>query len=193
VAALATPPPSAADVQPHPRVDGPLVSLAFAVPAGIDRAALAVAIEVARGRAARALRLRGGEARARTPLVSWSWLAAEPLVVFYRRGIDGADPAGPFAELDALLADLVARPPTAAEYDIAVRTLRAESGFGSPPIGPALPGWAVSSLLVRHRAIGPGDVDGVTAASAHAALRETCEPARGYRGGLVPAAVPGSR
>jgi hypothetical protein len=185
-----------ADVQPHPRVDGPFVAIAFVVPPAVDHAALAVAVEVARGRAARTLRLRGGEAQARAPLVAWSWLRGEPLLRFHRRGPDGGEPDQPWGELDALLADLVERPPTAVECDTAVRTLRAEFGLVPPTAavdGAALPGWAMASLLARWRRIDEAAVTAVTAAAAHAALRATCGGDRVYRGGLVPPAAAVSR
>jgi len=188
--------PPVADVQPHPRVDGPFVAITFVVPPAVDRAALAVAIEVARGRAARTLRLRGGEAQARAPLVAWSWLRGEPLLRFHRRGVDGGDPDRPWGELDALLADLVERPPTAVECDTAVRTLRAELGLLPPTAavdGAALPGWAMASLLARWRQIDGAAVAAVTAGAAHAALRATCGTDRVYRGGLVPLAAAVSR
>lgn len=188
--------PAAVDVVPHPRIDGPFAAIAFAVPAAVDRAALAVALEVARARAARALRLRGNELAGRAPLVGWSWLQAEPVVVFIRRGPDGAEPDRPLAELETLLADLAARAPTAAELDSALRALRSECGLLAPQAaanGAALPGWATAFLLAQRHGLLAADLDRVTAATAQAALRATCEPSHGLRLGLVPATAPGSR
>jgi hypothetical protein len=190
------PPPAAVDLRPHARVDGPFAAIAFVVPTAVDRAALAVGIEVARARAARTLRLRGGEAKAQAPLVAWSWLRGEPLVVFCRRGANGADPGQPLAELERLIGDLLTRVPGADECDVAVRTLRSELGLAPPTAaadGAALPGWAVAALLRRHRGIDGADLAGVTAAAAHAAVRATCDPARACRAGLVPTVAAGSR
>jgi hypothetical protein len=190
--AVSAPPPGV-DVQPHARVDGPFAAVAFVVPAAVDRAALAVAVEVARARAARDLRLRGGEARARAPVVAWSWLHDDPLLLFCRRGANGRDLSQPQAELAALLADLRDRPPTDAERDVAVRTLRAELALAPPPLGAGdgvLPGRAVAALLAPERGIDDADVTAVTAAAAHAALVAVCDPGRAWRGGLVPLARP---
>ena len=67
-------PPAGIEQHPHTRLDGPFAALAFAVGEGADLPALAVAVEVAKMRAARDLRLRGSEASARAPFVGWSWL-----------------------------------------------------------------------------------------------------------------------
>ncbi|MBX3462533.1 MAG: hypothetical protein KF830_05140 [Planctomycetes bacterium] len=176
---------------PHPRVDGPFVALAFAVPADADLAALAVGVEVARARAARDLPLRRGEAQARAPLVGWSWLHGDPVLMFCRRGANGEDPERPMAELDRLVADLVARAPTEAECDTAIRTLRAESGLGPGPPGleaEALPGRAVALALAGLRRLHDADATAVTPAAAQRALAAVCAPDRAFRGGLLPLA-----
>lgn len=185
-------PPSDAVVQSaHARLDGPFAALAFAVAEDVGRAALAVGIEVARMRAARELPLRGPEVRARAPLVAWSWLEGEPLVQCCRRGANGAEPAAAFAELDALVEDLRSRPPTAAECDIASRTLRWELGLTPLPPGTdgaALPGRAVALLLADLRGVTEAAVAGVTPEAAHAALRAVLDPPRACRSALVPTA-----
>lgn len=185
---LAEPPPHGLDTASHPRADGPIAALVFPT-AMAEPLALAMAIEVAKMRAAHDLPLRGPEARARAPLVAWSWLDGDPVVLFCRRGVDGHDPTRAFAELDALVADLRTRPPTVAEHDTALRTLRWE--FGLLPLPPgtdgaALPGRAVALLLAERRGIRDADLARVTPATAHAALGRVCEPLRGWRGVLVP-------
>ncbi|MBL9076502.1 MAG: hypothetical protein JNL08_03295 [Planctomycetes bacterium] len=194
--AVRSAPPAAAAAQPHRLADGPIVALAFAVPGGTAPAAFALAVEVARQRAARALPLQGREGIARAPLVTWSGLHGDPVLVFCRRGPNGTEPAAAFAELDALVADLRARPPTAAELDTARRSLRAELGLSPLPPGTdgaALPGRAVALLLAELRSVDEAALDAVTPAAAQAALAAVVEPRRAFRGALVPARSAASR
>lgn len=177
----------------HPRLDGPLVEAAFVVD-GVDRAALAVAIEVARQRAARSLRLRGREAMARAPVVAWSWLHGEPLVQFRRRGADGGTADGPRRELEDLLADLHARPPSASELTAAVGTLCRElSPAEGAAVRESLPGRAMAALLLLHRGADCESLRAVTAEAAHGVFRSVCGPDRAWWGALLPAAGAAAR
>lgn len=167
--------------QVHSRVDGPFVAAAFRWPAGTSLADQALALEVARVRAARQLRLRGGEAMARSPLVGWSWRAGGSVVVFARRGHNGDAPEPAQRELQALLDDLRHRPPTARELTSAANGLAAETAM--PPWSAeqqqliasssgALVGRALVAVLVRHRGLQGVDFGAATAAQVHAALRQ---------------------
>lgn len=179
----------------HPRIDGPFVSAAFPVTEAGATPALAVAIEVAKARAARLLRLRGREMVARAPFVAWSWLHGEPLVVFRRRGANEAAPDGARRDLEALLMDLRERPPGPAELAAAVQALQQE--LAGPPWSPvlvgalasssaSLPGRAVALLLGRVRGIAAADLAGVTAEAAHAAFVQTCRADLAFWDALVP-------
>lgn len=195
--------------EPHPRVDQPFVALAFAVPAELDRAALAVALAIARERAAALWPLRGSELRARTPYVAWSWLHDERVVTFHRRGLAPiavrpgercADAAGErdatVAEVRALLADLQ-RPFAAGEVATGRDRAAAELGLRSPvdAADPASAALALRQQVVRSRhGIDDAALAAVDAAAAMAALQRllaaprrwhallpTPSPAKGWR------------
>jgi len=176
----------------HSRLDGPLVAAAFVVPDATPRAAFAVAIEVAKARAARRLPLRGREMLARAPLVEWSWAQDDPLVMFCRRGPDHGEPAAANAELRALLADLRAVAPTPDELAAAVRSLGAEA-LGGPGLAAApatLPRRATALLLAEWRGIGAADLAAVSADAARAAFASLGPDDAGWWGALVPASAP---
>lgn len=173
----------------HPRLDGPLVATAFVVPDSVPLAAFAVAIEVAKARAARRLRLQGRELLARAPIVEWSWLRGDPLVVFCRRGANGAEPSRAAAELDALLADLRTNAPSADELAAAIQGVIGETlgGPGRAAAAATLPGRATAMLLAEWRGIVANDISVVTADAARAAFARGCPETAGFRGTLVPA------
>lgn len=167
-------------VAPHSRVDGPFVAAAFALPSGVGRRDLVLALEVARVRAARQLRLRGGEALARAPLVGWSWRTDEPLVILQRRGFDGDDPGPAQQELARFLDELRAAPPNERELRSAIGGLVAE--IAMPPWDPALAkvlagapgalvGRALTVVLARRRGLDAVDFRGATAAEVHRAMQ----------------------
>lgn len=139
----------------HSRLDGPHVGVAFALPAGLDRPTLALAIEVARLRAARRLPLRGSEAAGRAPVVGWAWRDGAPLLLFCRRGRPG-DAEAAQRELAELLADLRRQPPTAAEVAAAAQALAGET---APPTAATaqstgdLVGRSLAVVLARHRGL----------------------------------------
>ncbi|MCA3007853.1 MAG: hypothetical protein INH34_05755 [Phycisphaerales bacterium] len=169
----------------HRRVDQPFVAAAFAVPMDLDRAALAVALAVARDRAARRWQLRGSELRAGTPFVDWSWLRGDALVAFHRRGLPpvrlrpGEPAADAAAERDAtaaelreLLADL-RRPVDEREIAGARTQVVAEVGcqLRADASDPATVALALRQALLRAvRGIDAGAVAAVTPAAATAAL-----------------------
>jgi hypothetical protein len=169
----------------HRRVDQPFVAAAFAVPMDLDRAALAVALAVARDRAARRWQLRGSELRAGTPFVDWSWLRGDALVAFHRRGLPpvrlrpGEPAADAAAERDAtaaelreLLADL-RRPVDDREIGGARTQVVAEVGcqLRADASDPATVALALRQALLRAvRGIDAGAVAAVTPAAATAAL-----------------------
>jgi len=181
------------------RADSPYLGAAFAAPGPPARAAFAVAVEVARARALRRFELRGRELFARAPLVRWSWLEADPIAMFYRRGEDpvqvlpGERGRAPIAaevqatrgELEALLQDLRDRAPTEAELASARAALR--RGLGLPTAGEATP-WAaepatypgrVQLLLLRaHHDVDVRRVERVTGPEVADALAEALQPAR---------------
>lgn len=193
--------------EPHPRIDAPFVAAAGPVPDG-DRAAFALAVEVARSRAEQRFRRRGTEAMARAPLVAWSWLAAEPLLRFHRRSEDplpllpgeraeasAADAAAAAqAELAAFLDDLRARPPAAAELDAARHRLLGELGLLPVEAGglaaALLPGRLLVLLLAERRGIDGSRLQAVTPAAAHAALAAALVADRVRWHALLPLARP---
>lgn len=177
----------------HPRADAPLVALAFPVAPTAANAALAVGVEVARGRAARRLRLRGKEFMARAPLIAWSWVEGDPLLMFCRRGVDFGRADAAAAEIDGLVADLVASAPTDDELDIARRSLQQE--LLAEPWSPALrqsmtaevlPGRATTLLLAAMRGVDPAGLADVTGESARAAIAAVCGSGTSWRGAVVP-------
>ena len=181
----------------HDRVDSPYVSAAFAVPAGDDRAAFALAMEIATARAFRRWRYRGFEQSARAPFVSWSWVHADPLVQFCRRGenprqlLPGERPEATAkdeanatkAELQVFLDDLREVPPTGEELGFARAALRSRWRFAAA--GESSP-WATESamypgrlqvlLLAAHHGIDVARLDSVSAASVHEVLQRVLRP-----------------
>jgi hypothetical protein len=171
----------------HRRVDQPFVAVAFAAADDVDRAALAVALAVARDRAARRWQLRGSELRAGTPFVDWSWLRGDRIVAFHRRGAapvrlrPGEPAADAAAERDAtaaelreLLADL-RRPIDEREAAAARAQAAAELGCqlradASDPATLAL--GLRQALLRRVRGIDGDAVVAVTPGAASAALAQ---------------------
>ncbi len=179
-AAVAAKPSTESLSSRHPRLDGPFVAAAFARPADVSWRDWAMALEVARLRAARQLRLRGGEALARAPLVGWSWRADEPLVLLQRRGFNGDPPDAAQRELSGLLDELRTSPPTARELSSAAGGLAAEMAM--PPWQPALAkvlagasgalvGRGIAVALARWRQLDAVDFGAATAAEVHAAMR----------------------
>jgi hypothetical protein len=170
----------------HPRVDQPFVALAFAVPAAVDHAALAVALAVARQRAAAAFPLRGSELRAGTPPVAWSWLRDDAFVVFHRRGMapiavrPGERCADAATERDATAAELRAllvalqKPIADAECAAGRDHAMAELGLRlrADAADPATAALCLRQALVRARhGIDPAALERVDAAAASAALQ----------------------
>lgn len=190
------------------RADSPYVSVAFAVPPGRDRAAFALGIEVATARAFRRWRYRGLEQWARAPFVAWSWLHADALVQFSRRGEDprqllpGERPEAKAsdevratkAELEMFLDDLRTVPPSKRELEIARNALRsrwrfAEAGevsaWASEPA--TYPGRLQVLLLAAHHGVDVARLDTLTTDSVHAALKRVLQSERGSWHALLPA------
>lgn len=199
----------AADSQvENDRADSPYVSVAFAVPAGGDRAAFALGIEVATARAFRRWRYRGLEQRARAPFITWSWLHADALVQFCRRGEDprqllpgehpealaSSEVRATKSELEMFLEDLRTVPPTKDELEISRRALRsrwrfAEAGQVSAwAAEPATyPGRLQLLLLAAHHGVDVARLDTLTTDSVHAALKRVLQSGRGSWHSLLPA------
>lgn len=177
----------------HRRVDQPFVAAAFAVPADLDRATLAVAVAVARDRAARRWQLRGSELRAGTPFVDWSWLRGDGIVTFHRRGVapvrlrPGEPAADVAAERDAtagelrgLLADL-RRPVEDRELLAARAQAAAELGCQLRPDGPdpAMVALCLRQALLRAaRGCDAAHVAAVSTAAATTAIARLLEGPR---------------
>jgi len=174
----------------NPRIDAPFVAAAFRVPAPDRLPAFALGLEVARMRAVRSMPPRGEEGLGLAPVVGWSWLAGDPVVLFCRRAKNGGAPDAARAELEGFLSDLRARPPSAAELDAARRSLQGEFALGSAAAGApkpavlpaALPGRACLLLLAKDRGIDGAAIAAATGAAVHSALVEA-----------LPAVRPGSR
>ncbi|MCR9248232.1 MAG: hypothetical protein NXI31_24655 [bacterium] len=184
--------PGSPTIAKHSRVNGPFVAVAARAPGPAEHAAFAVGVEVARARARRRLPNRLFEAHrfARAPLVGWSWLDADAIVVLTRRGHDGDEPEQAFAELDALLADLRERPPSARELEKARRTLAHElAPLPWNSTASVSPGRVVVAMRAARRGITSAAITGVSAAAAHRALASALAPDRLWRGGLVPSVV----
>jgi len=197
--AAAVPQPAASLLElPHPRADGPFAAIAFAIPASVDRTALAVGFEVARARAARTLPPRREELSGRAPRLLWSWLADDAVAVACRRGPNGAPAAAPLAELEAWLTDLSRNPPTAEECHLAVRSLQQE--FWLPPGTAAQQAALASPAALAAKAVvwlqaasagrDPNSFAVVTAADANAALQVVLTQAPRFRAAAVPASKP---
>lgn len=194
------------------RTDSPYVCAAFAVPAGIDRAALALGLQVATGRAFRRWQMRGREQQARAPFVDWSWLQAEPIVRFCRRGenpeqlLPGQRPdasvqdevQATVRELKALLEDLRTVPPAEAELGGARAALRARLSLPGPGESPAwalepatLPGRLQVLLLAAHHGLDVERIDTLPGSEVHAALKSALRSERASWHALLP--LPTSR
>lgn len=192
-------------VERHERVDAPYVAAAFPVP-DASRAALAIGLEVARGRAARRFGARQSGVLARAPHVAWSWIDAAPLVVFHRRGRDPVDrwPGEPLAhdarwaasateaELRRFLDDLRTLPPTAAELEEARRGLCGElaltpGGQAPMPVAAALlPGRALATLFAERRGLDAGSLAAVDETAVARAMAALLAPGRGTSLLLLP-------
>lgn len=204
-APLAAPLPEPAAVAPapsaplatilNPRPKGPFVAVAFPVPRGIDRSALAVGLEVARARAAVSLPPRPEEPLARAHRVAHSFRDGEPLVLFTLRGPNGRSPDPARHDLEQLLADLRDRPVEAAEVAAAARTLRAElavppwspeqvSLFSTGPEG--LPGRAFAALFAAGTGLPPGAPATPEPGAVQQALAATLAPAAACWAAVVP-------
>jgi hypothetical protein len=190
------------------RADSPYVSAAFALPADVDRAALAVGVEVATSRAFRRWRMRGREQNARAPFVAWSWLQADPLLRFCRRGehhvrlLPGERPQAMVpdevrattAELQLFLEDIRTVPPSETELGQARAALRSRLGLPGPgqkyawASEPAtLPGRLQVLLLAAHHGVDVAQIDNLDAAQVHAALKLVLQAERSSWHALLPA------
>lgn len=179
----------------NPRTDAVFLAAALAVPASVDRAALALGLEVARVRASRMMPPRPEEAMARAPRIAWSWLHGDPVVVFMRRGLNGPSMDRPRQELERLFADLREHPVSAEELASAVQTLdfelslppwsaeRAEAMAATPA---ALPARAVTVLLAQRRGVEGSAVAAATGDSVAMALASTLAPERACWLAVVP-------
>lgn len=180
------------------RADSPYVGAAFPAPPAARRAAFALGLEVAKARAFRSMKLRGRELFARAPFVRWSWLEAEPIVMFYRRGEDPVtllpgqrrkasvedEVAATRRELEALLADLRDRPPSGAELAAARALLLSSVALPEPGeraewvTEPATyPGRLQAMLLTAHHGVDAAALSSVTAADVAEVLRAALAPA----------------
>ena len=189
------------------RADSPYVAVAFAAPPAGERAAFALGMEVARARAFGRFRLRGRELFARAPFVRWSWLHADPIVMFYRRGEDhvqllpGERPDANIRdevqatrrELEGLLDDLRALPPSRDELRAARTALRLRLALPGPgeqvpwASEPAtLPGRLQVMLLREHHAVDVEKLDGITEDEVHASLIETLAADRASWHAMLP-------
>lgn len=189
----------------HERVDAPFVAAAFPVPP-VGNAALALCLEVARGRAARRFGARRSGVLARAPYVAWSWLDAAPIVVFHRRGADPVDrwpgerlahdanwaAAAAETELRGFLDDLRRVPPTPHELAEARLGLLAELAMGpgdpaSPSVPAALlPGRALALLLGRHRGLDAAALAAVDEAECARTCQALLAPERASFHALLP-------
>jgi hypothetical protein len=177
---------------------------AFRAPDTSQLPAFAVAVEVARARAAKRFRFGGSELRAHAPFVAWSWPAGDSCVRFFRRGREprhlikgerfeadaAAEAAATWSELAAFLDDLRDRPPSADEVAQARQALLAELGLAvaaDRPIPAAvLPGWLLVQLLATRRGIDAAAIAAVEPAAAHAVLTAAIESGKGCHHELLP-------
>lgn len=194
------------------RADAPYVAAAFAAPPPSERAAFAVACEVARGRAQRTFRNRGREAMARAPFVDWSWLRGDPIAVFCRRGEDpekllpgqrpfadaATEAAATTAELRAFLADLRATPASDREVAAAAALLRAELALPTPeePVAWAaepmlLPGRLQTLLLLRRHGLDLGQLAAVGPEQVAMVVTRYLDPVVASWHRLLPESLPG--
>lgn len=188
----------------HERIDAPFVAAGFLTPPVVD-GAFVLGLQVARARAARRFGARRSGVLAHAPFVAWSWLGGDAVVVFHRRGPDPVErlprePEGLGAadvaattrrELQALLDDLVAVPPTADELAEARAAVQVECGVAaalpsSPTPAPMLPGRAMARLLAVRRPTVVANLDTVDAAAVSAALRAALQGERASWHALLP-------
>lgn len=181
------------------RADSPYLAAAFAAPAVAQRAGFALGMEVAKARAFRGMKLRGRELFARAPFVRWSWLEADPIVMFFRRGEDQVqllpgqrrrasvadEVAATRRELEGLLEELRERPPSAAELAAARSMLLASVALPQPgeraewATEPATyPGRLQAMMLATHHRVDAAALAAATAEDVAAALRETLAASR---------------
>ncbi|MBL8755758.1 MAG: hypothetical protein JNK15_20850 [Planctomycetes bacterium] len=186
----------------HARLDGPVVAWLRPVD-GVERAPLAVAVQIARARADRRWKPRAAEGAARLPFVGWDWLRDEPFVAVHRRGFDqrrllpgeraadvAAEVAATRAEIEALLADLRQAPVRADELAAAVAALARTFGHEGAAVAAGEPRAAAVWLAARMRAvvrgIEPAGIQAVTAAAAEATLRTAVASGAGSWHVLIP-------
>ena len=164
-------------------------------------------MQIATNRAFRRWRMRGMEQQARAPFVRWSWLHADPIVQFCRRGEDprrllpGEQANGSLkgevsattAELKAYLDDLVRLPPTEAELSGAKVALSGRLALPGPgqkyawASEPAtLPGRLQVLLLAAHHDVDVAQIDTLTVAAVHAAVKLVLDPNNASWHGLLP-------
>lgn len=194
----------------HGRADAPWHLRAALAPAALERPSLAVALEVAAARAARDLRPRG-ELLGRAAIVSWSWLHADPLVCFYRRGESSRklregeravasrsdELAATRRELDGFLSELTQRPPSGREVAAAKQRLRSRLSLPAPGGTAAwarapmtMPGRLQVLLLRTHHGVRVSDLDAVDAAAVRRSLSRWLDPARCVEVSLLPPESP---
>ncbi|MFK7741626.1 MAG: hypothetical protein AB8H80_15015 [Planctomycetota bacterium] len=198
---------------PHRRSDSPWVAAAFVAPVSVDstgaeRAAFALALDLASQRAARSLRLRGQELFARAPLVAWSLLDEDRLAFFCRRGeqpielLPGEVAQATVAderratrgELDALLEDLRTRALLPAEVNAARERLRYRFEVPEPGSRPVwggepatLPGRLQLLLLANQlRTFSAAELDSVAIEDVARVFSETLAPGRAFWLALLP-------
>lgn len=199
---------NAIEYETHDRVDSPFVAVGFRAPSGDQLPAFALAIEVARARTRR-LPMRAGQAMGRAPVVGWSWLHGDPVVVFCRRGADfvqlrpgerveadiAAERDATVAELESILQNLRREPPTARELADALSALQLELAL--QPLSPdrqsalaanaAVLPWRLQVLLLgARRGIDKTALASATPAAVHASLASVLDPAGACWHGLMP-------
>lgn len=198
------------EYETHSRVDSPFVAVGFRAPRGDQLPAFALGIEVARARTRR-LPMRAGQARGRAPIVGWSWLHGDPIVVFCRRGADFVqlrpgerveadmeeERDATATELEAILANLRREPPTARELADARGALQLELALvplsrgrqsAAAANAAALPGRLQVLMLGACRGIDNTALAAATPAAVHAVLASVLDPAGACWHGLMPVA-----
>lgn len=184
-------------VRPHARPKAPFVAVGLPVPPTVDRRMLAIGLQIARTRAAAALPPSQEELLARAPRVQWSWIDADPVVLFCLRAPNGGSVASARAALERLLAGLRDVAPSEGECAAAAAALQAELGL--PPwtdeqqaalamVPGALPGKAIAWLSAGARGIDATAVLGVDPAAVQRALQATLVAGTGCWAAVVPSA-----
>ncbi|MFO1078740.1 MAG: hypothetical protein U1E73_13535 [Planctomycetota bacterium] len=182
----------------HPLVDAPFVGFAFPAPAPAQWPAFAVGIEVAKLRAAAWLPARPEQLRARAPVVAWSWLDGDPVVVFTARARGAGRADATLRKVAGFVANLGTAPPTAAELDSAKATLQSEiaplpwtaaqqHAFAANDA--ALVGRVVQALLAQARGVDRAGIAAVDGGAVAESLRATLAPDRCHRAVLRPTAA----